>query len=230
LDESLDASTLAIVDDGRYDPSTRTITWLIGEVGPHQNGSVTFSVDVRDGIPEGTEIMNFATVHFPSVPETTRTNGIVNVVAYEHDVSVLSVTPFEVYVENGTTVLIDVRVENQGVNFEAFNVSVYADLTLIQTRTVNLITGNHTTVTFYWNTTGFALGNYYISAYAEPVSGEEDTTDNTLKTGTPIEVVPEFPSLAILPLLILVTLSAIVFSKRKEHAKQSIEYATSIDR
>jgi hypothetical protein len=37
-----------------------------------------------------------------------------------------------------------------------------------------------TTVTFTWNSSGFAKGNYTISAYAWPVQGETDVADNSL--------------------------------------------------
>ncbi len=92
LDEDLDDSTLAIgpvidvntgvqiAPPGTYNSATRTITWLVGEVGPGQGGYAEFSVNVKSDAPDGTEIINYATVYFPSVPETTRTNGIVSIV------------------------------------------------------------------------------------------------------------------------------------------------------
>ncbi len=92
LDEDLDDSTLVIgpvydvetdeqiADPGIYNPGTRTIIWLVGEVGPGEGGYANFSVNVRSDAPDGTEIINYATVHFPSVPEVTRTNGIVSIV------------------------------------------------------------------------------------------------------------------------------------------------------
>jgi len=92
LDEDLDDSTLeigpvistkdgsVIAPAGAYNPSTRTITWLVGEVGPGEGGYANLSVNVRSNAQPGTEIINFATVYFPSVPETTRTNGIVSTV------------------------------------------------------------------------------------------------------------------------------------------------------
>jgi hypothetical protein len=40
-----------------------------------------------------------------------------------------------------------------------------------------------TTLTFIWNTTGFAKGNYTIWAYATPVPGETDTSDNNFTDG-----------------------------------------------
>jgi len=55
---------------------------------------------------------------------------------------------------------------------------------IIQTKTVtNLPSGEQTTITFTWNTTGVAKGSYTISAYAWPVLGETDTTGNTLIDG-----------------------------------------------
>ncbi len=80
LDEDLDDLTLVLGGDGTYNPSTRTITWFVGEVGPGEGGSFFFSVNVRGDAPVGTDIINFATVYFPSVPEITRTNGIVSII------------------------------------------------------------------------------------------------------------------------------------------------------
>ncbi len=94
LDEDLDDSTLHIgpviskkdgsilAPTGTYNPSIRTITWFVGEVGSREGGYANFSVNVRSDAEEGTEIINFATVYFPSVPETTRTNGIVSIVDF----------------------------------------------------------------------------------------------------------------------------------------------------
>jgi hypothetical protein len=50
----------------------------------------------------------------------------------------------------------------------------------IQTQIVTVGSGCATTISFTWNTTGFAYGNYSISAYAPPLYGEIDTADNTL--------------------------------------------------
>ena len=92
LDSDLDYTTLEIgpvkstIDDsiiappGEYNPATRTIVWFVGEVGPKEGGYANISVNVRSDAAEGTEVINYATVYFPSVPEETRTNGIVSIV------------------------------------------------------------------------------------------------------------------------------------------------------
>lgn len=90
LDKNLDDLTLEIGpvidvktgqkigEPGIYYSETRTITWFVGEVGSKQGGYAEFSVNVKNDAPNDTEIINFATVYFPSVPEATRTNGTVN--------------------------------------------------------------------------------------------------------------------------------------------------------
>ena len=66
---------------------------------------------------------------------------------------------------------------------ETFNVTVHANTTVIQTKTITVASGNSTTITFTWNTTGFAKGNYTISAYAHPIQNETDITDNKYTDG-----------------------------------------------
>jgi uncharacterized repeat protein (TIGR01451 family) len=92
LSEYLDASTLkigpvisaqdgsVITSTGIYDPAVRTISWFAGEVGPGCGGYANISINVRADASPGTEILNYGTVYFPSVPEITRTNGIVSIV------------------------------------------------------------------------------------------------------------------------------------------------------
>jgi len=86
-------------------------------------------------------------------------------------------------VGQGFSLDINVTVQNLGTSTENFNVTVSANTTAIQTRAINLTGGNTTTITFKWNTTGFAKGNYTISAYAWPVPGEIETGDNTYVDG-----------------------------------------------
>ena len=77
-----------------------------------------------------------------------------------------------------------VTVENQGDFEETFNLTAYANTTVIDELQVTLTFGENKTLTFTWNTTGFAYGNYTIWAYAWPVQNETDEEDNTLIGGT----------------------------------------------
>jgi hypothetical protein len=45
-------------------------------------------------------------------------------------------------------------------------------------------------LTFAWNTTGLAYGNYTISAYAWPVPGETNTADNNSTGGLVTVTIP----------------------------------------
>jgi len=190
LTENLDASTLVVGQNGIYDPSTRTITWSIGEVGSHEKGNVTYNVNVVNDASIGTEIVNYATVYFPSVPETTRTNGVVNMVSYPHDVAVLDIEPSRILVGQSHSLSINVTLENQGVNNETFNVKVFANTTALQSRNLTSESGQFSISTFTWNTTGFAYGNYTISVCVEPIPGEVDIADNNLTGGWVLVSIP----------------------------------------
>jgi len=76
----------------------------------------------------------------------------------------------------------DARLGEDYVDAEFDNLKLYSSHA-IGTQTVTLESGASTTLTFTWNTTDFAKGNYTISAYAWPVLGETDTTDNTFIDG-----------------------------------------------
>ncbi|MEM4713056.1 MAG: PQQ-binding-like beta-propeller repeat protein [Candidatus Bathyarchaeia archaeon] len=96
-----------------------------------------------------------------------------------HNVKITEVTPLKTVVGQGYRMNINVTVANQGDFTETFNVTVHANTTEIEAKEITLESGASATLTFTWNTTGFAKGNYTIWAYAWPVQGETDTSDNT---------------------------------------------------
>jgi len=107
-----------------------------------------------------------------------------------HDVAVTNVTtskagclPMET-VGNGTTCNVTATFENQGGFTETFNATVKAGATVIGAQVVVLNAGQNITITFVWDTTSFAHGDYLISAEASVVPGETDTADNTMNYGT----------------------------------------------
>jgi len=107
-----------------------------------------------------------------------------------HDVAVTNVASSKTAVGQGFSSSINVTVANQGDFTEAFNVTAFANATIIGSENVTLIAGNSTTVTFTWNTAGFAYGNYTLSAYAWPVPGETDTSNNQLVGGQVLVSIP----------------------------------------
>jgi len=100
-----------------------------------------------------------------------------------HDIAAVNVTTLKTVVGQQCCVRINATTENQGAHPETFNITIYANTTHIQTKTVTLTSGNSATIIFIWNTTGIARGNYTITAYAIPVPGETNTRDNTISNG-----------------------------------------------
>jgi hypothetical protein len=101
-----------------------------------------------------------------------------------HDVAVTDVTPSRTVVCQGDSMNINVTVENQGDLTETFNVTLYCNSSVINSITVtDLPPGENTTLTFTWNTTGVAKGDYTIKAEATPVPYEIDLGDNILIDG-----------------------------------------------
>jgi hypothetical protein len=99
------------------------------------------------------------------------------------DIAVTNVLPSRTFIGEGYLMDINVTVENQGFDTESFNVTAYANETIIDTILgVTLPSGNSTMLTFAWSTNGFN-GNYSISAYAHPLPGEVDLNDNTYTDG-----------------------------------------------
>jgi parallel beta-helix repeat protein len=103
------------------------------------------------------------------------------------DVALINIIPSKTVVGQGYSTTIKVTVQNQGfveAGFtEALDISVYADDALIGKETGSLVAGAYSTITFTWNTSGFAFGNYTLWAYVPPVPGETYTGDNTFIYG-----------------------------------------------
>mgnify|MGYP001104372241 CR=1 FL=1 len=146
---------------------------MIGTVLSNGTGGITTNITIPD-VPSGGYC--FLTAIDPVNLDSAFTILIVIV----HDISISYVTPSKTIVGQGFKLNIDVTVVNQGTYTETFNVTVYANTTGIGTQTVNnMLNETSIVLTFTWNTTGFAYGNYTIKAYATPVPDETDTTDNT---------------------------------------------------
>jgi hypothetical protein len=93
------------------------------------------------------------------------------------DIAVASMAASKTLIGQGYTGTFNVTIENQGNMIETFNFTVFANSTVIHSAQVTLPTVN-STLSFKWNTTGFAYGNYTLSAYTEPIPGEIETGDN----------------------------------------------------
>jgi len=106
-------------------------------------------------------------------------------IRWQHDVAVISVTSNPLSVKAGEAIKITVVVKNLGAETETFDVRVfYADTELGKQTVTNLAPDATQTLTFTWDTSGMAVGDYVIKAVAQTVSGETSTTDNLRVDGT----------------------------------------------
>lgn len=123
---------------------------------------------------------------------TGKYNGVGDVLKYRSvDITVFPRgTPSKTVVGQGYSLNVNITVANQGNYTETFNVTAYANTTSIASQNVTLGSGNCTTITFTWNTTGFAYGDYTMSAYASPATGETGTTNNTYTDGIVTVTIP----------------------------------------
>jgi parallel beta-helix repeat protein len=97
---------------------------------------------------------------------------------YGHDVSLISAVSYKTVIGQGFSGNITAFSANRGEYAETFNVALYAGAVPVGSKSVYVESGFTTNITFSWNTTGFARGNYTLSAYAGPVSGETNLSDN----------------------------------------------------
>lgn len=101
-----------------------------------------------------------------------------------HNITITDVAPSKTVVGEGLSLNVSVTVENQGDYAETFNVTTYANTTVINTfASITLASNDSTTLTFSWNITGYVKGNYIISAYATAVPGETSLADNNFTDG-----------------------------------------------
>jgi hypothetical protein len=101
-----------------------------------------------------------------------------------HDVAVTDVVSPKCVVGQTLACNVSVTVANLGDYSEALNVLLYASSTFVGTwQNLALANSTSTTITFTWNTTGVAYGNYTIWAYISPVPGETDTRNNNCTDG-----------------------------------------------
>jgi parallel beta-helix repeat protein len=100
-----------------------------------------------------------------------------------HNVAVISAVSYKTVIGQGFSGNIVVYSANKGEYAETFNITVYSDTIAFASKALHLESGFTTNITFSWNTTGFAKGNHTISAYAWPVPGETDTSNNNFTGG-----------------------------------------------
>jgi len=136
--------------------------------------------------PIGLYVISAEVTSLPREEDTadnTFVDGTVSVELPMHDIAVTAITCIP-YVLPGSIEQVDVTVANHGNMKETFNITVYANGTAVDTTTVvDMDFDTSQVCSLNWDTTGFALGTYAITATASPVPGETNTGDNTFADG-----------------------------------------------
>lgn len=104
-----------------------------------------------------------------------------------HNVTATNILSTKTVIGQGFGDNLTVQVADTGDYDETFNVSAYANSTVIGTEQVSLNATEQTSLTFSWNTTDLAYGNYTLSGYAWLVPDETSTTDNNF-TGVTVKL------------------------------------------
>lgn len=100
-----------------------------------------------------------------------------------HDVAILSVVPASSSVSVGEVLDINVTVKNEGEEGESFNVTLYCNSSVIETRFINLEPATEDILVFHWETQNVTGGYYLLSAQADIVQNETDVDDNLFDDG-----------------------------------------------
>lgn len=99
-----------------------------------------------------------------TMTDTTGNTGMDLMLVYINNARVTDITPTKTVVGEKYPIDIQVSLENLYVESANFDITLYANETLIGTENVTLATQNSTILKFTWNTTGAPKGNYSISA------------------------------------------------------------------
>jgi hypothetical protein len=113
------------------------------------------------------------------------TSNTATVAVLIHDVAITDVRSSKTVVGRGYSVKINVTAANQGNYTETFNVTAYANTTIVGTLFTNitLTSGRSTAITFTWNTTGDPYGSYTIKVQVALAPSETNTANNTFVYG-----------------------------------------------
>jgi len=143
--------------------------------------SCNIHIVVEGEDPIYTTLIHYDAYEIPYTPQ----DATYELVEPQHEIGIKLVDTFNKnVVGQGFNLSINVTISNDGPNTESFDLTVYANTTLIGTKTVNnLAPATNITVTIVWNTSGFTRA-YVIKANVTILVGETETGDNTRIDGT----------------------------------------------
>ncbi len=191
-----------------YDPDLESIVSYEWDFG---DGNITTAADpviTHIYTASGTYIVNLTVTDNQGL--TANTTDTITISA-KHDVAVVNVTSSPSEVTVGELVSINVTVANQGTETETFDITVYYDNVIIETKSVtNLPSGASKTLTINWETTNVDPETYTIAAVASTITGEIDTTNNEFIGDTVTVTAREGPAVGILPYVAAAVVAAVI--------------------
>ncbi|TMI08344.1 hypothetical protein E6H34_05840 [Candidatus Bathyarchaeota archaeon] len=102
------------------------------------------------------------------------------------DIGVIAVNPGQTVIGNGTPLKLNVSLTNYGWEPENPTLKLFGILgtnsTLIQTMTTSVPYLGTKVISFTWNTTGWARGNYVLNVTSVALPGEANATNNMMTT------------------------------------------------
>jgi parallel beta-helix repeat protein len=183
------------------------LSWISYSFDNKANVTITGNITMVD-LPEG---VHFIKIYAMDLSGNMGSSDLVyfTVSIPSHDLAVLSVNPSLTEIHEGDLVNITVIIQNNGGFTETFNVTIYANNTAIQTKTISeMAPETKTTLTFTWKAIGFPPGNYIMKAEVSTTVGEMNVANNVKVNGV-IHIISKFPSIPVL-LLLIIALSAII--------------------
>jgi hypothetical protein len=188
-----------IIENGLVDPEYPAITWnfVFQAYGLNETLSLGgFSTSTFSGTWSIPTESNATNIHVVAAAFDTDTENSTYGWPYAvqsvcdtddqvaHDVGITSISAAKTVVGQGFGVDLTAQVANYGTSTEAFSVVAYANSIIVDTQNVTLASGVSDAVTLTWDTGGFPMGNYTLSAFAELAPGETNTSNSTLTGGT----------------------------------------------
>ena len=163
--------------DGRMVVDCTLLGWISGVSGSGILSTLTFYP--KNSGECSLDLYNFSLIDSNEQPIFCQTsNGYVRIIS-PHDVAVTEIEVSTLIAAPGNVVGINVSLQNQGSYAEILDVTAYVNSTIVGTQQISLNVGSVTMVSYAWNTTGYAKGDYLIHAAVIPVPGEVDLSDNT---------------------------------------------------
>jgi hypothetical protein len=125
------------------------------------------------------------------ITSVTYTSGLpVNLICFTQilpsEITVTNVVNSKTIIGRGCSESVDVTLDFQNTNSNA-NITVYANSSEIHSELIALTTAG-LTLSFEWNTSGFAYGNYTLEAHAELVQGGNNISNNGFTCPVPVHI------------------------------------------